>query len=468
MTSNAAALNAQAVELAEAGKLSDALPLFRKAIKKNPNSSEYLNNLGVALMRMDELDEALEAFKEALEIQPDYQDAKQNMRELKEYLKKRGSSKSSSKKRKQHSDEQKALEESKETKKKKSKKPDKEKSEQSQSQGQGHPHPVTGVKRRLNTNSNKRFTRIPIEEFYHSSNSHYRDGKSPMIITGAMKDWNIQALWSLDYFKTKFGQVTADFYPHNMDKADIHPFLTPLNRAIEELHQPTSAFPSNSEHPGTYIQWNIHWLDWKNLTQGFGTIPYQFIRDDFWLEECLRSEFIRDQYVKRTHWKMILIANKGAGMFNHQDVLRTASWQAQLIGAKRWHICAPDQSQYLYGAGKVDLFDPDYEQFPNYRYAKCFEDVVKAGEMIYYPRDYWHQTENLETPSVSVSASILDENNHNEIWEELNAECERQKYKWQFPEELCQDLKEKCRPLWKRRLERQNNEECSINHYEEL
>jgi hypothetical protein len=49
----------------------------------------------------------------------------------------------------------------------------------------------------------------------------------------------------------------------------------------------------------------------------------------------------------------MLLANKGAGMFGHQDVLRTSSWQAQVRGAKKWFICAPDQKQYLYHAGNV-------------------------------------------------------------------------------------------------------------------
>lgn len=49
----------------------------------------------------------------------------------------------------------------------------------------------------------------------------------------------------------------------------------------------------------------------------------------------------------------MLISNKGAGMFGHQDVLRTSSWQVQLRGAKKWFICAPDQKPYLYHAGNV-------------------------------------------------------------------------------------------------------------------
>jgi uncharacterized protein Usg len=35
-------------------------------------------------------------------------------------------------------------------------------------------------------------------------------------------------------------------------------------------------------------------------------------------------------YALQTHWSMALMGEKGSGMFNHQDTIRTASWQAQV------------------------------------------------------------------------------------------------------------------------------------------
>lgn len=83
----------------------------------------------------------------------------------------------------------------------------------------------------------------------------------------------------------------------------------------------------------------------------------------------------------------MLIGNKGAGMFNHIDVLRSASWQAQVHGAKRWHICAPDQSRYL-SAGTLDCFHPDYEKYPLFDQAN-----VNVFEMLL-------ERENAKSPAV--------------------------------------------------------------------
>ena len=136
-------------------------------------------------------------------------------------------------------------------------------------------------------------------------------------------------------------------------------------------------------------------------------------------------------------------------MFNHQDVLRTSSYQAQVAGAKRWHVCAPSESHWIGPAGGVDAFDPDYDKYPNFRHARCFDDVVETGEMIFYPADYWHQTENVRTPTISVSSSIMDANNHEFIITELDAECRTQKYHWGFTKELCDALQNKCFNFWR-------------------
>jgi hypothetical protein len=135
-------------------------------------------------------------------------------------------------------------------------------------------------------------------------------------------------------------------------------------------------------------------------------------------------------------------------MFNHQDVLRTASYQAQVAGSKRWHLCAPSESGYLYQAGTLDVFDPDYSLYPLYEHARCFEDVVATGEVVYYPADYWHQTENLATPTIALTATIMDKNNWRIIVDELDQECAVKKYKWQFTTELCHSLRQECFPFW--------------------
>jgi hypothetical protein len=38
--------------------------------------------------------------------------------------------------------------------------------------------------------------------------------------------------------------------------------------------------------------------------------------------------------------------------------------------------------------------------------------VVEAGEFVYYPANYWHQTENQAPLNIAFSSSIADDNNY--------------------------------------------------------
>ena len=46
--------------------------------------------------------------------------------------------------------------------------------------------------------------------------------------------------------------------------------------------------------------------------------------------------------------------------------------QLQVTGAKTWHVCPPSQSPFMYEAGAVDAFHPDYDRFP------LFKNVIRV------------------------------------------------------------------------------------------
>ena len=122
---------------------------------------------------------------------------------------------------------------------------------------------------------------------------------------------------------------------------------------------------------------------------------------------------------------MILIGQQKAAMFNHKDVLRAASWQVQLEGRKRWHVCSSSDDKYIGPPGLVDAFKPDYRSFPRFRNVRtCMQAILYPGDLIYYPKDYWHQTENLDTPSTALSSSTVSRDCYNEVAVELRKECD--------------------------------------------
>lgn len=61
----------------------------------------------------------------------------------------------------------------------------------------------------------------------------------------------------------------------------------------------------------------------------FTPLVEQFAADNLWVDQCLTPE-TWNQYFLKTHWRIILIGNENAGMFNHIDVLQTSSWHAHI------------------------------------------------------------------------------------------------------------------------------------------
>ena len=153
------------------------------------------------------------------------------------------------------------------------------------------------------------------------------------------------------------------------------------------------------------------------------TLLHTWLDDAPWVDQCFPLAADRSLFYLSTHWKMLLIGEQGAGMFNHADSLRTGSWQLQLQGRKRWHLCSPSQSPFLYGAGQVDLFHPNYARFPLVLRANCLEHTLRPGQLLYYPGDFWHQTTNLDTPTVALSGTVVTPHVYRRVQRELWREC---------------------------------------------
>eukprot|EP01038_Epipyxis_sp_PR26KG_P007514 gene7514-10236_t len=182
----------------------------------------------------------------------------------------------------------------------------------------------------------------------------------------------------------------VDFYPHNMVEEQVHPLFISLKQSILQLTSPQE----------TYLD-----ID--------ASLP-----------------------------------ESGAGMFNHKDTLRTSSYQLQLKGRKKWHLCDPTQNEFLYKAGEIDLFHPNYRKYPKAINATCYQFIAYPGDIIYYPADYWHQTLNLDTPTISIGSSIIIRQNFRKVQYELEKECKGKKRIF-IPDNTICTLLNQCYKLWK-------------------
>ena len=380
---DAKAINKQALQYARADRPREALAHFRAAHKRAPHMLSIANNLGVSEMRLGYYALAKARFDRIVAQKSNHVDARDNLKDLEPFMTK------------------------------------------------------AEWKGEMQSHTTEKFPRITPAELASGSakTRAFREGRKPFVLTHAMDDLAAGRAWDIDALVSEFGGERVDFYPHNMAKENVKPYFASLADAVAALRAPVvGSYPINEGHPGTYIQWNVGFDVWHKLVRGiFPKVP-TFQRDEEWLLGCFNASAaegidpfgfepygsgadappfraidhsIRSQFQKGAHWRMMLIGDMGSGMFNHKDILRTSSWQAQLAGSKRWHLCGPDSDRFMYGAGDVDAFAPNYKSFPLFERAACIDDRVVTGEMLFYPKDYWHQTINVvDDPRRSAELSI--------------------------------------------------------------
>lgn len=197
---------------------------------------------------------------------------------------------------------------------------------------------------------------------------------APVIIRGVFSWVNKQAAADfLSDLVREHGKSVADYYPQNMFEKSVNPFFLSLADAVRQLSYPTEVFETvDASQPGTYVQWNLDSLSWSSvlhmLQKKSRSTEYKHILEQLdgggWVNSCLPTDDEKSKFYLATHWKMLLIGEKSSGMFNHKDTLRTASWQLQLSGDKLWHLCSSANDKFLYDASAVDMFAPNYQNFP--------------------------------------------------------------------------------------------------------
>eukprot|EP00613_Pedinella_sp_CCMP2098_P072149 CAMPEP_0171931508 /NCGR_PEP_ID=MMETSP0993-20121228/29500_1 /TAXON_ID=483369 /ORGANISM="non described non described, Strain CCMP2098" /LENGTH=542 /DNA_ID=CAMNT_0012571555 /DNA_START=24 /DNA_END=1652 /DNA_ORIENTATION=- len=283
------------------------------------------------------------------------------------------------------------------------------------------------------------FPRVSIEDLDGDDPQFelYRQRREPFILTGGMAGWKCLDEWPETWQKhlsELFPEAVTDFYPHNMLSTDRqNPYLTRLPRAVKEVMLEGSKaartpLGSKFDHDGTaqagrYMHLQLTPKMWMQLEErgDINALRHWHLSSDEWLEDCLGfpDSALAEEYHLKTHWKIILTGSRGAGMFNHSDSLQTSSWHSHIMGLKWWYVCG----QLVNGTKGV-----------------CFEGYVEPGETLYYGTGWHHETQNIETPTMTITDTVAHEHNFGQIADQLYATCTHDKMRFGFSADLCDGL----------------------------
>lgn len=256
------------------------------------------------------------------------------------------------------------------------------------------------------------FVRVTIEEMLEREELF--NYSWPFVMTGSITGY--EKLKDLDWLVEQFGENIADFYPFNELDHDNHPmYLYRFKAGVEEFKKmPGEGVFGDAEihgeaarrHPGKYLQVGLMQRDWAKLP----IYAHVWLEPEFYT--CLNNNLM-DEFFTKTHWKIILIGQEGVGMFEHKDALRSSSWHLHVTGRKWWRVCQK---------------------------AKCYEEILNEDDNLFYPRDWYHITQCLKMPTITLTSTILTQQNKMALIDELWLQCARGKHGFDFSGKLCDAL----------------------------
>ena len=277
--------------------------------------------------------------------------------------------------------------------------------------------------------------RVTAEEL--AANSTLMSGHWPYVLTGEVDKWPAMQKWQdLDYLLGKIPNEWVDFYPRNMYKLGSKPYVQPYSEALPRFRQDTGY--------SKYMQMRLSLQGWETLLPDLKALPPEFWTEAEWIDSCMshdngtRDHDAIDNFFRVNQWNFLLIGEKGTGIFFHKDHLAAASWQANIVGRKRWVVCPYDQNYLL--SEELFTLKPDYNTEQGKKFAKAFcgEVTVQPGEIIYYPSYWWHQTQCLDSPTVGMTGLMV------------GVEEDRRDLRFtKVHEQFKFDLEFKCKKCWK-------------------
>ena len=183
------------------------------------------------------------------------------------------------------------------------------------------------------------------------------------------------------HLEAKIANEWVDYYPKNMYNVGSKPYLHKFPKA-KELFEPPSKHPR-------YLQLRLGYTGWSRLMEDMKPLPDSMWTEKDWIQQCMPNTEDIDNFYRVNQWNMLLIGEVGTGIFFHHDHLAASSWQAHVVGRKRWIMCPFDDTDYL--STDIFAFEPDYDEHPEFAQALCANVVVEPGEILYYPAYWWHQ-----------------------------------------------------------------------------
>jgi histone arginine demethylase JMJD6 len=222
----------------------------------------------------------------------------------------------------------------------------------------------------------------------------------PVVLTDATRQWTAMGKFTPAFFKQHYGHLTKEIKGHTYSMAEVADLI----------------LTSSPANPAPY-PFNL------NIEEFFPELLADLQPEIvFGKSDRVKHPLLPKLMLRGTQVYELFLGGNGASFpYLHIDALYLHTQITQLYGSKEFILFSPEQTPYLYPradnkkVAQVDIFNPDYEQFPLFRHATPVRVTVEEGETILFPTKWWHTTQ-IHEPCISVGRVHLNEWN----WTDFN------------------------------------------------
>jgi histone arginine demethylase JMJD6 len=237
---------------------------------------------------------------------------------------------------------------------------------------------------------------------HHEFMTNFYEPGIPVVFKNASKVWKANGLFSPDWFRTNYGELTIN---KNGETYTMSQIMDLVETSTESNPAP---YPLVFNIPDQ-IPELLPLLNPLNLNYASPN----------WLES---------KWFQKGYWgsatELFIGGPGGKFPYLHLDYYHLNAWITQLHGEKRFTVFPRGQEELLYPKpgdpwrSEVNIFEPDYDKFTKYKEATPINFTVGPGETLFIPFGTWHSAYSL-TSTISVAFDQMNSKNHKDFLKDV-------------------------------------------------
>lgn len=218
----------------------------------------------------------------------------------------------------------------------------------------------------------------------------------PVVIGDACKDWKAKEKFTLEFFKSNYGDKEVIV---EGQKFMLKDYITLMETATNENPAP---YPCKLQIDNDYPE----------------LIPDVSPRFKYSMPDWTNSKLIPKKFIGGANTLEIFFGSPGGQFpYVHYDYLCLHAFITQLHGVKEFTVIPPNQTPYIYQK-KDNLWvseipnikNIDFEKYPLSRNLTPITFTIFPGETLFIPCGWWHTAQSL-TSTVSIAQDCLNTSN---------------------------------------------------------